>query len=179
MIWMVHRAWLNDPSLTEFNFSGKTMPPPKAEPRVSVKLMKAMARNTNITSLLLPNANMMKPQAHELAEALKVNTTVRILNIESNNLDAAGIKKIAESLQANENSALEQFRFSNQRGVHDFGRPCEQALCSLVEKNTRLVKLGFTCSDNHMRMVIDKAVLRNNDLARKRRASAKGAGQSP
>merc|ERR1740123_2267960 len=93
-----------------------------------------MERNTQISALLLPNANMMKPQAHELAEALKVNTTVRILNIESNNLDAAGIKKIAESLQANENSALEQFRFSNQRGVHDFGRPCEQALGSLVEK---------------------------------------------
>eukprot|EP00419_Tripos_fusus_P067182 CAMPEP_0172912846 /NCGR_PEP_ID=MMETSP1075-20121228/189228_1 /TAXON_ID=2916 /ORGANISM="Ceratium fusus, Strain PA161109" /LENGTH=106 /DNA_ID=CAMNT_0013771437 /DNA_START=81 /DNA_END=398 /DNA_ORIENTATION=- len=106
---------------------------------------------------------MMKPQAHELAEALTVNATVRILNIESNNLDPSGIKRIAEALQANRNSALEQFRFSNQRGVHDFGRPCEQALAALVEKNTQLVKLGFTCSDNHLRMTIDKAVLRNND----------------
>jgi len=170
MVWMVHRAWLNDPSLVDVNFSGKLMPPPHNEPRIAPKLIKALEHNTHIVSLQLANSDMMKPQGHELAESLKKNTTLQVLNVEANGLDSACIKDIAEALRENPESSLEQFKFSNQKSLDQFfGRPVEQAMSELMEKNTRIVKLGFVCSDAHWRLTIDRALLRNNDLARRRR----------
>ena len=34
MIWMIHRAWLNDPSLKELDFTGMHMPLPHDEQTV-------------------------------------------------------------------------------------------------------------------------------------------------
>lgn len=175
MVWMVHRAWLDDPTLKDFNFTGKRMPLPHHEPRIAPKLMKALEHNTNMESLQLSNSNLMKPQAHELAESLKKNRTLQVLNIESNNLDSEGIKHIAEALRENPNSGLECFRFNNQRSLGEcFGRPVEQALAELMEKNLRLTRLGFNCADAHWRLSIDRALLRNNDLARRRRKGCDG-----
>merc|ERR1719329_924593 len=71
MIWMVHRAHLNDSTLVDFNFTHCAMPLPHQEYRVAPKLMKALETNTNIERLVLCHANMQKPQGHELAEALR------------------------------------------------------------------------------------------------------------
>merc|ERR1712176_253718 len=84
MIWMVHRAHLNDPTLVDFNFNNLHMPPPHIEARIAPKLMKAMESNTYIETLSLANSNLMKSQGHELAESLKVNKTLRAVNLESN-----------------------------------------------------------------------------------------------
>eukprot|EP00413_Alexandrium_margalefii_P036355 CAMPEP_0204590370 /NCGR_PEP_ID=MMETSP0661-20131031/49746_1 /ASSEMBLY_ACC=CAM_ASM_000606 /TAXON_ID=109239 /ORGANISM="Alexandrium margalefi, Strain AMGDE01CS-322" /LENGTH=772 /DNA_ID=CAMNT_0051600393 /DNA_START=12 /DNA_END=2330 /DNA_ORIENTATION=- len=170
MIWMVHRAWLNDPSLVDFNFCNKWMPPPHLEPRIAPKLMKAIAHNTNIVSLHLANANVMKPQGHQLAASIKKNTTLQILNVETNSLDSDGLAAIAEALKENKDSGLEQVRLNNQRGLGQFfGRPVEQAFAEVLEANSTILKLGLTCNDAHWRLVIDRAILRNNDLARRRR----------
>lgn len=170
MIWMVHRAWLNDTSLTEFNFSNMTMPLPHMEPRIAPKLMKAMGHNTVITSLLLAHSNLQKPQGHELAESLQKNSTLKILNIESNSLDSDAITACATALNANPGSKLEQWRFNNQQHLGNyFGRPVEQAVAELVEKKTHILKLGMAVQDQHWRLVIDRAILRNNDAARRRR----------
>mmetsp|Transcript_56223 Transcript_56223/g.174366 ORF Transcript_56223/g.174366 Transcript_56223/m.174366 type:complete len:487 (+) Transcript_56223:2056-3516(+) len=171
MIWMVHLAWLNDPSLTDFNFSNKWMPPPHLEPRIAPKLMKALAHNTSIISLQLANANVMKPQGHQLAASIKKNTTLQILNVETNSLDSDSLSAIAEALKENKESGLEQLLLSNQRGLGDFfGRSVEQAFAeALKTTNVTILKLGLTCNDAHWRLVIDRAILRNNDLARRRR----------
>jgi len=170
MIWMVHRAWLNDPSLTDFNFSNKWMPAPHVEPRIAPKLMKAMEHNTHILSLQLANSNMMKPQGHELADALKHNTTLQILNIETNALDSDGLRHIAAAINENPDSSLEQLRFNNQKSLGAyFGRPVEQAFAEMLEKNVRITKIGFSCNDAHWRLMIDRAILRNTDAARRRR----------
>jgi len=170
MVWMVHRVSLNDPNLTEFNFTGKHMPPPHLEPRIAPKLIKSLAHNTNLLSLQLADSNLMKPQGHDLAASLAKNTTLQLLNIETNNLDATGVKHIAEALLGNPDSALEQWKFSNQKILGaSFGRPVEQAVAELMEKNTRIVKLGFSCNDPNWRLNIDRALLRNNDFARRRR----------
>merc|ERR1712232_1106475 len=91
MVWMVHRAHLNDPTLTDFNFSNMQMPLPHQEPRVSPKLMKALERNTYISTLSLQNSNMQKPDGMTMAQSLKENKTLVNLNIESNNLDSTSI----------------------------------------------------------------------------------------
>jgi len=177
MIWMVHRAWLNDPSLVDFNFSNKWMPAPHVEPRIAPKLMKALAHNTHITNLQLSNSNMLKPQGHELAESLKTNTSLVIVNIESNSLDSAGLQSMAVALKENKGCSIAQLRFNNQRNLgQHFGRPVEEAIADLMEKNYTIVKIGFACQDAHWRLAIDRAILRNNDLARRRR---KGSFMQP
>eukprot|EP00419_Tripos_fusus_P029980 CAMPEP_0172726966 /NCGR_PEP_ID=MMETSP1074-20121228/91407_1 /TAXON_ID=2916 /ORGANISM="Ceratium fusus, Strain PA161109" /LENGTH=1140 /DNA_ID=CAMNT_0013554071 /DNA_START=72 /DNA_END=3494 /DNA_ORIENTATION=+ len=175
MVWIVHRAWLNDPALTDINFAGKAMPPPHNEPRIAPKLMSALAHNTHIVSLQLSNSNLIQLQGHELADALRKNTTLQSLNLESNSLDSASIMHVAQGLRDNPNSALEQLRLSNQTGLREFyGRPVEQAFAELMEHNTTLTKLGLPCNDANWRMSIDRALLRNTDLARRRRKGCSG-----
>jgi len=146
MIWMVHRAYLNDPDLVEFDFNNLHMPPPHIEARIAPKLVQAMESNTHIESLSIANANLMKAQGHELAESLKANTTLRVLNLESNNLDSAAVRDIAEAIHKNASSKLETLRVSNQKQVGEFfGRPVEEAFGSLMEKNETIIRLGFPC----------------------------------
>jgi hypothetical protein len=170
MVWMVHRAWLNDPTLEIFDFTNLQMPPPDHEPRVAPKLMKALERNTTITSLLLNNTNLNLKQGRALADSLRVNKTLKILNVDSNYLDASCIKDAATALLENKDSQIEQWRFNGQKGVGEFfGRPVEEAVANLARENKKIVKLGFSCADAHWNDVINKAMIRNGDLARRAR----------
>merc|ERR1719343_1641251 len=74
MVWMCHRAWLNDSTLKNFDFSNMQMPLPHDEPKIAPKLMNALATNTNITTLLLANSNFQAPQAMAMGESLRSNT---------------------------------------------------------------------------------------------------------
>merc|ERR1740121_2778956 len=109
-----------------------------------------MATNTHIKSLLLPNANMRNPQAHQLAEALKVNTTLEVLNLETNHLAPDGLIAIANALTDRPDSKLFALRFANMvgRGTHH-GRPVEQAVAEMLVQNTEITKLSFVPQDLH------------------------------
>jgi len=170
MIWMVHRAYLDDPTLIDFNFNNMHMPPPHIEARIAPKLMKAMETNTHIEELSLVNSNLIKAQGLELAASLRVNRTVKSLNLECNCLDSQAVREIADALRANPESMIEHFRLTQQKGVGNFfGRPVEEAIGQLMERNETIIKLGFECNDAHWRNIIDRALLRNNDFARRRR----------
>jgi hypothetical protein len=170
MLWMVHRAWLNDETLTDFNFSGRAMLPPHIEPRMAPKLMQALATNTHIVSCNLNNSKLMAAQAPAMAEALKQNGTLKNLEIEGNYLVSDNIKIMAEALTDNSVTALETWRFASQiKQGTSYGRPTEEALGKMVSSNTRITKLGVYCQDAHWRNVISKAVMKNTDAARRRR----------
>jgi len=170
MIWMVHRAYLNDPTLSDFNFNNMHMPEPHIEGRIAPKLVKAMETNTYIQCLSLVNSNLMKAQGLELAVSLRNNKSLRTLNLESNNLDSQAVREIVEGIRANSSCRLEHLRVSPQKQVGSFfGRPVEEAIGLMMEKNESITKLGFECNDAHWRNIIDRALLRNNDFARKRR----------
>lgn len=171
MMWMVHRAYLNDPSLTEFDFTNMRMPPPHLEERIAPKLMAAMKTNTHIEVLALANSNVQKVQGFELAAALRQNCTLRVLNLESNHLDSASTREIALAVRDNPECRLESIRFCHQKQMGQFfGRPTEEAVGQMMEKNALIVKLGFECDDAHWRNLIDRALLRNNDAWRRRPA---------
>jgi len=172
MIWMVHRAHLDDPSLTEINFNNVSMPPPHIEERIAPKLVKAMATNTHIVQLSLANSNLMKPQGHQLAASLQQNKTIRIVNVECNFLDSAAVKEIAEKLSENPETKLQNLHVAHQKQVgRFFGRPVEEMFGQLMEKNMTIIKLGMELNDAHWRNTIDRFLLRNNDLDRRRRKS--------
>lgn len=175
MIWMVHRAHLNDPTLTDFNFNNMHMPPAHLEARIAPKLAKAMATNTHITILSLVNSNLHKAEGSVLAASLAVNTTVVHVNLENNVLDSSSVKDFATSILQNPSSKIETLRFNQQKGVGNcFGRPVEEAFGALLEKNDTLLRLGLNCNDAHWRNLIDRALLRNNDYARRRRRKQSG-----
>jgi hypothetical protein len=170
MMWMVHRAWLNDETLTDFNFSNCNMPPPHVEPRIAPKLMRALATNTQIASLNLTDSNLQAEQATQMAESLQANGTLKVLEMEGNHVHSEEIRQIATALTDNSTTVLETWRFANQveQGT-TFGRPTEEALGKMMQKNDRILKLGVYCQDAHWRDVISRAVLKNGDAARKRR----------
>merc|ERR1712137_972224 len=117
-----------------------------------------------ITQLHLNNSNMQKPQGHQLAQSLAKNKTLEILGMETNNLDSAAIMEIAISLKSSPDTNLQQWRFDAQRCCgSNFGRPVEEALASMLETNTKMLKLSVTLNDPHWRRTCDKFLLRNND----------------
>eukprot|EP00928_Gymnodinium_smaydae_P018918 TRINITY_DN17207_c0_g2_i1.p1 TRINITY_DN17207_c0_g2~~TRINITY_DN17207_c0_g2_i1.p1 ORF type:complete len:665 (+),score=152.73 TRINITY_DN17207_c0_g2_i1:76-1995(+) len=168
MIWMVHRAWLNDPSLVEFDFSGANMPPPHIEPRIAPKLMAAMSWNTHIEVLNLNSANLQRSQGFELADALARNKTVRYVNIDSNCLDSSAVKQIAVAIGENAETRIEHLSVAHQKQVGKFfGRPTEEEMGKMMMRNETIVKLGVECADAHWRNIIDRALLRNQDIRRR------------
>jgi hypothetical protein len=174
MLWMVHRAHLNDPSLVDLSFSNMKMPLPHLEPRIAPKLMKALEHNDSICKLELANSNLQKPQGVQLAQSLLVNKTLKMINVETNSLDSESLIACANSLKTHTDSVLEQWRFTDQKSLEGgFGRPLEEAIADMLAQNQTITKIGFACQDPHWRNKIDTAMLRNNDLARRRR---KGGG---
>jgi len=171
MIWMVHRAHLDDPTLVDFNFGSMHMPPAHVEPRIAPKLVNAMARNTHIEVLTLSNSNLQKAQGVELATSLRDNKTVKSVNLESNWLDSNAVRELAVAIKENPESSIEHLRFSHQKQMGQFfGRPTEEAVGQMMWQNESIVKLGFECDDAHWRNIIDRSLLRNNDFWRKRHA---------
>jgi len=146
------------------------MPLPYLEPRVAPKLCKALEKNTSIVSLNLAGSNLQKPQGPDMAEALKKNKTLKTLNIESNNLDSDSIKLMIDALTENPESCIETWRMINQKHMGQFfGMPVEEAMNNFLKKNSTIIKLGFVCQDAHWRNEIDKCILKNVDIARRKR----------
>eukprot|EP00928_Gymnodinium_smaydae_P000043 TRINITY_DN1001_c1_g2_i1.p1 TRINITY_DN1001_c1_g2~~TRINITY_DN1001_c1_g2_i1.p1 ORF type:complete len:1220 (+),score=312.57 TRINITY_DN1001_c1_g2_i1:100-3759(+) len=170
MLWMVHRVWLNDPTLEVLNFSGLLMPLGSLEPRIAPKLMKGLGHNTYLTHLELANSNMQMTEGEALGESLRTNQTLRVLNVESNFLDQGALQHVLDALRiAKDTTAVEQLRISNQSGGNSFGRAFEEAIAGMLEVNQTIVKLSFVPADAHWRYKIDKAITRNCDIARRKR----------
>jgi len=180
MIWTVHRAFINDPTLLELDFTSMHMPPGRIEKRIAPKLMQAMATNTHLEVLSLSNSNLERAEGLLLAESLKQNVSLLELNLESNWLDSSTVRELAESLQSNRRCSLEHFRVSHQKQMGQFfGRPTEKAIGEMMQTNETIVKLGFDCDDAHWRNEIDRALLRNNDFWRRRQNAAPDTDDTP
>mmetsp|Transcript_83546 Transcript_83546/g.165823 ORF Transcript_83546/g.165823 Transcript_83546/m.165823 type:complete len:343 (-) Transcript_83546:61-1089(-) len=178
MIWMVHRAHLNDPALTVINFNNMHMPPPHVELRIAPKLMKALQTNTHVVELSLVNSNLQKESGPDLAAALCENKTLKMLNLESNWLESAAIRAISQGIAENPCSGLEHLRVMGQKQASSlYGRTVEEAIGRMMEKNESIIKLGYECGDPHYRNLIDRALLRNTDFARRRRNPNAAGGQ--
>lgn len=182
MIWMVHRAWLNDPTLLDLNFDNMHMPPPHIEKRIAPKLMKAMETNTWLRILSLSNSNMQRGQGFELADALRRNPAcgLRVLNLETNCLDSSAVCELANAIGSNQDLPLEQLRVQHQKQVGQFfGRPTEEAMGKMMASSQTIIKLSFECDDAHWRNMISRALLRNNDSKRRQNALVEPEADAP
>lgn len=167
MVWMVHRAYLNDPSLIKFDFTNLKMPDGDLEPRVAPKLAVAMEKNTSIEHLLLGCSNLQDGEAAILAVSLRSNATLKVLNIDTNKLQPLTLESIANGTSVNQ--ALQELRCNNCAT----GRLVTEAFLNALRSNNSLVKLGYAVTDPYFRGEIDKQLTKNNDIARKRRLEEK------
>merc|ERR1719210_1076228 len=99
--------------------------------------------------------------------------------MESNQISSTCIQEMANALKETPESALEQWRFQGQHGMTCFGRPAEEALAGLLEKNTKITKLGVSLQDPHWRTKVDGYITRNQDQARRLRKAKSGVSAEP
>ncbi|NXS09284.1 TMOD1 protein, partial [Neodrepanis coruscans] len=102
------RIQSNDPDLEEVNLNNIT--------NIPIPTLKAFAEalknNTYVKKFSIVGTRSNDPVGFALAEMLKVNNTLKSLNVESNFISGSGILAIVEALQGN--MSLVELRIDNQ-----------------------------------------------------------------
>ncbi|KAG8455012.1 hypothetical protein GDO86_001288 [Hymenochirus boettgeri] len=125
----------------------------------------AMKSNTHVKKLSIVGTRSNDPVAYALADMLKVNSTLKSLNMESNFISGTGILSVIESLQYN--TSLVELKIDNQS--QPLGNKVEMEIANMLEKNSTLLKFGYHFTQQGPRLRASNAMMNNNDLVRKRR----------
>lgn len=155
------RVKRNDPDLVEVNLNNIKNIPIKTLRAYAEALMK----NTVVERFSIVGTRSNDPVAFALAEMLKVNTSLKSLNVESNFITGTGILGLIESLQFN--TTLQELKIDNQS--QPLGNKVEMEIASMLEKNNTLLKFGYHFTQQGPRLRGSNAMMNNNDLVRKRR----------
>lgn len=177
MVWMVCRVAVNDPELTDFNFTCLSMPAPELEPRIMRTLVFALGGNTHLQRLQLSDSNLRGgAEARRLAESLRRNRTLRVLNIESNALEPADLQRIMQALESNR--TLEELRCCNQF-ADPAGRDVFEAAEKTLQANCTLCVLGMDITERHYLDRVNRALIENFDNRRRAREERRRAQALP
>ncbi|KAM4810029.1 tropomodulin-1 isoform 1-T1 [Rhinophrynus dorsalis] len=151
----------NDPDLEDINLNNI-----RNIPITTLKAYaEAMKDNTHVKRLSIVGTRSNDPVAYALADMLKVNKTLKSLNVESNFISGTGILSLIESLQYN--TSLIELKIDNQS--QPLGNKVEMEIASMLEKNSTLLKFGYHFTQQGPRLRASNAMMNNNDLVRKRR----------
>ncbi|KAL0882154.1 hypothetical protein ABMA27_000708 [Loxostege sticticalis] len=152
----VKRVQENDQKLTDLNWNNiKNISDEKFE-----KLFEALKTNTHLEVLSLVNVGLNDRTAQLLADALQVNSTLRVVNVETNFISPAGVVSLVRALLAT--TSVEEFRASNQRS-QVLGNKIEMEITSLVEQNPTLLRLGLHLEYSDARHRVASHLQRNID----------------
>jgi len=163
LIWMVHRVFLNDPSLTRFE---APQHPGFGDLAGFPKLAVALAKNTHLESLLLSRSQFAEAEA--LAASLLVNRSLRILDVDRTSLSALELILLANAIASA--CSLVEWRCNSTQKLGNFrGGPVWQAMVNAAKTNTNLCKLGFDVDGDQYRDAIQAQLARNNAASRSRR----------
>ncbi|XP_041435895.1 tropomodulin-1 isoform X1 [Xenopus laevis] len=151
----------NDPDLVDVNLNNI-----RNIPILTLKdYAEAMKTNTHVQKMSIVGTRSNDPVAYALADMLKVNSTLKSLNVESNFISGTGILSIIESLQYN--TSLVELKIDNQS--QPLGNKVEMEIASMLEKNSTLLKFGYHFTQQGPRLRASNAMMNNNDLARMHR----------
>lgn len=129
-------------------------------------LFEALPGNTHLETMSLTNVGLTDRTATKLADAIENNSTLRVVNVETNFISPSVIVRLIKSLL--KTKTIEEFRASNQRS-QVLGNKNEMEITSLVEKNPTLLRLGLHLEYNDARHRIATHLQRNIDTNRLRR----------
>ncbi|XP_028562388.2 tropomodulin-2 isoform X1 [Podarcis muralis] len=157
----LQRIKANDPTLLEVNLNNiKNIPIPTLK-----DFAKALESNTHVTKFSLAATRSNDPVAIAFADTLKVNKTLKSLNLESNFITGTGILALVEALKGNE--TLTEIKIDNQR--QQLGTAVEMEIAQMLEENSQILKFGYQFTKQGPRTRVAAAITKNNDLVRKKR----------
>nr|XP_054369899.1 tropomodulin-3 [Mirounga angustirostris] len=113
----------------------------------------------------IPQGLVLLGLSPAFADMLKVNKTLKSLNMESNFITGAGILTLIDALRDNE--SLAELKIDNQR--QQLGTAVELEMAKMLEENTNILKFGYQFTQQGPRTRAANAITKNNDLVRKRR----------
>ncbi|XP_048114018.1 leiomodin-2a [Alosa alosa] len=130
-----------------------------------VRLAEALSLNTHVRVFSLANTHANDHVASSVARMLHKNSTVATVNMDSNLISGSGVLTLMASLR--HNSTLKELRLHNQR--HMCGGRVEMEMVQLLQENTTLLKLGFHFELPGPRMSATCLLTRNQDRQRQQR----------
>ncbi|XP_009954721.1 PREDICTED: tropomodulin-2 isoform X2 [Leptosomus discolor] len=125
---------------------------------VEASLQRIKANDPNLIEINLNNIKAF-------ADMLKVNKTLKSLNVESNFITGTGILALIDALK--ENESLTEIKIDNQR--QQLGTAVEMEIAKMLEENSKILKFGYQFTKQGPRTRVAAAITKNNDLVRKKR----------
>lgn len=178
MVWMVHRVYLNDPSLERLDFGCFHIPRGDKEPRILPKLFQALTKNTHLKHLMMGNTALESSGAciQELAAALRSNSTLQKLDVQANFLEMCDLTVIFEALA--ENTGLKDLKVNLQacaKGsfrdlMKEQGNDVYKAAAAAFRSNRSLIKLDLILLQRHWQDQICRGLMQNKEEQRKSEA---------
>lgn len=126
---------------------------------------KTLETNTHVKHFSLAATRSNDPVAAAFADMLKVNKTLKSLNMESNFITGTGVLALIDALR--DNDTLTELKIDNQR--QQLGTSVELEMAKMLEENTNILKFGYQFTQQGPRTRAANAITKNNDLVRKRR----------
>ncbi|XP_075714116.1 tropomodulin-2-like isoform X2 [Rhinoderma darwinii] len=157
----LQRIKANDPFLVDVNLNNiKSIPIPTLK-----EFAKSLGSNTHVKCFSLAATRSNDPVAIAFADMLKVNKTLRSLNIETNFITGTGILALVEALK--QNRTLTEIKIANQR--QQLGTAVEMEIAQMLEENSTILKFGYQFTQQGPRTREAAAMTKNNDLVRQKR----------
>uniref|UniRef100_A0A8B9P6D8 Tropomodulin 2 n=1 Tax=Apteryx owenii TaxID=8824 RepID=A0A8B9P6D8_APTOW len=154
----LQRIKANDPSLVEVNLNNiKNIPIPTLK-----EFAKALESNIHVKTFSLAATRSNDPVAIAFADMLKVNKTLKSLNVESNFITGTGILALIDALK--ENESLTEIKIDNQR--QQLGTAVEMEIAKMLEENSKILKFGYQFTKQGPRTRVAAAITKNNDLGK-------------
>ncbi|KAJ3123523.1 hypothetical protein HK100_011579 [Physocladia obscura] len=133
-------------------------------------LIERLANNVGFTTLSLANADLKSDDIIAVAQALEVNTTLEVLDLQGNAIGTKGLISIAQAIKANR--SLRELIIGPQTRV---AKPAaERALAQALTENYSLTTLDIIVLDDFARNSITESLVRNNDLHTRRSSNTRG-----
>ncbi|ELU14605.1 hypothetical protein CAPTEDRAFT_226991 [Capitella teleta] len=156
----------NDPELKELNLNNIKVNAKSISIDSLCEIAKALKGNCHLEKLHMANTRATEKVAKALAESLKDNKTLKVLNLESNYISGPGFISLLQAI--NEQQVLHTLKVANQKPSL-LGNRIEMHLAELVRQNKSLLNFGIFLEVPAAKIAMREYLQRNNDNVRRQR----------
>ncbi|CAF3721966.1 unnamed protein product [Rotaria sordida] len=153
----IKKAKANDKGFTRININNIK----EVRADVLKELLNSLKDNTNVQTLEMANVGMTDSVGRVLAELLQANSTLKIVNAESNRLTGLVISEIVRSTLKNQ--TLLELRLSNQRS-QILGNRVEMEIADAISQNNTLLRLNLQFDTLGPRVRVTEKLKQNLDM---------------
>ena len=161
-----------DPSVTSVALNSELRAEMKSwMPARQAAAVRLLGANPFVTSVDLNGCKLEDEAGGVLAEVLRETRSLRMLNVEGNDLRESGLVALVEALRVN--TSLQELRINHQRFT--ISTPVEEALHIILHgrHNRTLLKLGLVVRHEMARNRVNAALMANIDAQRLARVAGR------